>query len=58
MIVTVKELEKLYQERKNDEDILNIRGLEFVPGYLKYLIIYAKGIKIKQLDIMPREGEK
>jgi hypothetical protein len=36
--VEVKALQKLYDERKDDCSPLKIKGLHFIPGYLKYIL--------------------
>ena len=55
MECTIKELQALYDARKNDDDTLSLCGCEFYPKYLKYLLEYLNGRKAKTVHLMPHE---
>jgi hypothetical protein len=54
--VSVVALRRLYDNRKNDEDTLEIKGLKFVPGYLKYVLQYLDEKQSKHVLFTPTEG--
>jgi hypothetical protein len=47
----------LYTERKNDEDTLEIKGLKFVPTYLKYLLEHLTKKGHEVVFTTPEESE-
>ena len=55
--VKVTELQRLYTERKNDEDTLEIKGLKFVPTYLKYLLEHLTKKGHEVVFTTPEESE-
>jgi len=54
--VRVSALRKLYDNRKNDTDTLEINGLKFVPSYLKYVLLYLKDKQSKFVLFTQTEG--
>jgi len=42
--ISYKRLKKAYKHRKSnkDSDIIVVDGAEFIPNYLKYLLMYMK----------------
>lgn len=41
--ITFERLKLLYARAENDKEIVVYRGVEFLAGYLKYLIEYLEG---------------
>lgn len=56
MKVKVEDLRKLYAARVNDTDILTLDGIDFVPGYLKYMLEYVDSIGASEIDFTNTEG--
>ena len=55
MQVTLIELKRLYNSRKDEDTTLELKGLKFFPGYLKYLIEYLQICKATDGDIITLE---
>lgn len=53
--ILVEKLRRKYERRKNDVDIIRYEGLEFVPGYLKYLLEYLEMNKRDVVELIPQE---